>query len=505
MRSRRRGVDTTASRKPTWPRKNLTIAAGDLALLVSGEEGRTEWRWSSRKLVAWQTRYQLGIGYDDSEDEDESELVDTDGNFGLRTSRAASWRGTHAVAERSFRVGEKVLVEEPLVTTRDEVLPGLPTDAPEWVLVHALLCRGHGREWAMSYARGEGGASDGGEGGGEGGSSADDEDEDDGTKVIAAWLRETHALSKADDDLPQLLHSAVRHNAFGLETPLLAVEYGAACYARACRLNHSCDANCVSIRLGANMAIYACAPIEAGDELTHSYLPPRLLILPKLMRAPHLPFEVCMCRRCQAEKDEPPPHVAACLLPPEAAHLEMLFAQFKMAALGAAGSGGAAARELLDVGDAILVDATGVPAVLSARPIVALDVCLPLIAAHWTARACGELAEADAEEPYVTASCVPRAADLALAAAERLEAVGAAPATALELLKHTCAISAYLLGTRDEEEMQSAVVSAGGALGRLLGGGIDWMRDDVPWVEEERRSELQRGLLRGCGRRASLW
>ena len=42
----------------------------------------------------------------------------------------------------------------------------------------------------------------------------------------------------------------------------------------------------------------------------------------------------------------------------------------------------------------------------------------------------------------------------------RLEAMGAAPATALELLKHTCAISAYLLGKRDEEEMQSAVVSA---------------------------------------------
>ena len=107
-----------------------------------------------------------------------------------------------------------------------------------------------------------------------------------------------------------------------------------------------------------------------------------------------------------------------------------------------------------------------VPAVLSARPIVALDVCLPLIAAHWTARACGELAEADAEEPYVTASCVPRAADLALAAdayraveVERLRGVEAVDTRhALQVDRSVLTARSRLVGVR-------APRAAGGASG----------------------------------------
>lgn len=48
------------------------------------------------------------------------------------------------------------------------------------------------------------------------------------------------------------------------------------------------------------MAIFTCKPIHVGDELTHSYLPLRLLVQPASQRRSNLNF-LCECHRCKAE------------------------------------------------------------------------------------------------------------------------------------------------------------------------------------------------------------
>ena len=53
------------------------------------------------------------------------------------------------------------------------------------------------------------------------------------------------------------------------------------------------------------MAIFTARSIARGEELVHSYLPPRLLVLPRRRRTAHLAFE-CQCARCASEPLEPP-------------------------------------------------------------------------------------------------------------------------------------------------------------------------------------------------------
>ena len=116
-----------------------------------------------------------------------------------------------------------MLLEAPLATTRDDVATGLPSDEPEWLLVHALLSKGRRREWVQAFEHGPvrggeaGGVAQGGEA--QGGGAHD---------VVQAWLREAHSLPAADADLPALMHEACRRNGFGLSTPLLGIEYGGA-------------------------------------------------------------------------------------------------------------------------------------------------------------------------------------------------------------------------------------------------------------------------------------
>ena len=211
------------------------------------------------------------------------------------------------VALRSLAPGELLLVEEPCASTRDDVLPGLPSASVEWFLVHALLTRGCGGRWVEEC-----------------GFACDvrpvTDDSDDAE--VAAWLCRTHRCHVGQ---VRKLYDTVRCNAFGLESTLLCMEYGAAFYKQACRFNHSCEPNCLSSRLGGNMVIITLVAVRKGEELTHSYLPLRLLVGPRSARASHLHFE-CSCRHCAAEPDDIP-ELSALFFPPNHAggqHGEMI-------------------------------------------------------------------------------------------------------------------------------------------------------------------------------------
>ena len=93
------------------------------------------------------------------------------------------------------------------------------------------------------------------------------------------------------------VHAAVCANAFALEAMCTRLNYGAGFFRAAAYVNHSCDPNCLSLRLGGNMAIFAARDVAAGEELTHSYLPSHQLLLPSAARRPLLTFD-CACPRC---------------------------------------------------------------------------------------------------------------------------------------------------------------------------------------------------------------
>jgi len=166
----------------------------------------------------------------------------------------------------------------------------------EWLLTHQLLearatlCANAGddggepgsmREWAGEYAS-RAPASDAAE------RRRDKE-------VAAALAREIGGDVTAED--VAAVHAAVCANAFALEAMCTRLNYGAGFFRAAAYVNHSCDPNCLSLRLGGNMAIFAARDVAAGEELTHSYLPSHQLLLPSAARRPLLTFD-CACPRC---------------------------------------------------------------------------------------------------------------------------------------------------------------------------------------------------------------
>jgi hypothetical protein len=82
---------------------------------------------------------------------------------------------------------------------------------------------------------------------------------------------------------------AVANNAFALDTFVLRIKYAAAFYELAAYFNHSCDPNCLSLRMGGNMAIFAARDIKKGEEMCHSYVPVHLLLPGSLVNfiSPH--------------------------------------------------------------------------------------------------------------------------------------------------------------------------------------------------------------------------
>lgn len=402
----------------------------------------------------------------------------------LKVLEAVGWRGSHCVATRDLPSRSLVLLEAPLVTTRDDVPPGLPSEEVEWILVHALLTAGKRQSWAKSYL---GDASE------EGGSAIPPPDHD---AALVAWLCQTHDGLRGREAEVTALYSAVTRHAFGLETPLLAIEYGAAFYEQACRLNHSCDPNCLSMRLGGNMAIFTCKDVGAGEELTHSYLPARLLLLPLRTRSAHLNFR-CRCERCAAEPPEPPPATSAAGFPPGHATTASGadLARFKV--LCAAGDHG----EVLRQGQKLLVAEL---AELKARPIAALEVALPYLSAFWSARA---TLGPELEQALPGCDALPLASGLAAAAAARLEVELASalrphvPLAHLALLRQRTAVMSYLLGGSPRLPALPRLLAALRGLEAATEGAGEaclWLRDDTAFIDAHMAAALKMGALEGA-------
>ena len=179
----------------------------------------------------------------------------------------------------------------------------------DWALAHRLLASGALRtrrvlEWVSEYVQADrrtdvNGAATGV--GGMGCIAANGAGGADETDIAAEVAAEVGGGYTAED--VTAVHRVVCANAFALETTCTRLHYGAAFFQAAAYLNHSCDPNCLSLRLGGNMAVYAARDIVAGEELTHSYIPSHQLLLPRAARRPLLFFD-CRCVRCVRDSND---------------------------------------------------------------------------------------------------------------------------------------------------------------------------------------------------------
>ena len=382
-------------------------------------------------------------------------------------------RGVHCVASREIMPGELVLLEAPLVSTQTEIAdPALPSAEVEWYLTAALLGLGKSGKWAASFccdAR----------------SSPDEE--------TAQWLCSRNRCSLVD---VAKLHRVVQSNAFGLESALLGVEYGAAFYEVACRFNHDCNPNCISIRIGGNMAIFTCSRVAAGTELRHSYLPPRLLILPRAFRASHLHF-TCDCSRCANERsDDSLAALAAFAFPPGHARTSdgEGVASFKLAV--ASGDHEA----VLQQGSQLFASGACMQT-LSEHPLAAIELAAPFLSAYFALQLSASNATTDGGEQIVPPGLRRQlldAARLQAMAAERIRRLYAAHSTgpvssalrgglpAAEQLADLALVGWVLFEQRDptrgktEGAPRAAALSAMRRTAARFGGSFEWMRDDLP-------------------------
>lgn len=386
--------------------------------------------------------------------------------------------GAHFVASRDLVPGEMVLLEAALVSTRTEVAGGLPDDASvEWHLVAALLTQmGSGKaltKWAARFCS---------DVGTQPGERADEE--------IAQALCSQYHCSKEE---VANLHRVVRCNAFGLESALLGVEYGAAFYELACRMNHSCAPNCISIRIAGNMAVFIGSHVAAGTELTHSYLPPRLLVVPRSVRASHLHF-TCTCSRC-ANESACCPRLAAMAFPPGHALSPegTEVAAFKLAS--ASGDLGAA----LEHGVSVLTSESCVQT-LSDRPLAAIEVTMPFLSAYFAWQLGAGVGEgvvpggvrhhalAAARLQAIAAARIRRLYDTRPLASDPAASRGMPAADQLAdaalvswaLLEQSYASHGASATTTTNDELHAAAVGAMRRMTARFGGTLEWMRDDLP-------------------------
>ena len=247
-----------------------------------------------------------------------------------------------------------------------------------WQLTYELLATGRRAEWARrAYVV-----------------------EPKGKEVEAApavaWLAARFGCG-AEDVLA--VFRAVANNAFSLDTAVLRIKYGAAFFAAAAYLNHSCAPNCASRRMGGNMAVFAARDggLRAGQELTHSYIGAELLAAPEPTRAAHLHF-VCACERCARERGTQAlalrcRRLLGCFPAGHAATAAgRAVGAFKLACVensADAAHSSAACERLLAAGDACFA-ACG--PFLRAHPAAAIEVSAPYLQALWAALASGDAA-----------------------------------------------------------------------------------------------------------------
>ena len=306
----------------------------------------------------------------------------------------------------------------------------------EWLLTHQLLearatlCANAGddggepgsmREWAGEYAS-RAPASDAAE------RRRDEE-------VAAALAREIGGDVTAED--VAAVHAAVCANAFALEAMCTRLNYGAGFFRAAAYVNHSCDPNCLSLRLGGNMAIFAARDVAAGEELTHSYLPSHQLLLPSAARRPLLTFD-CACPRCARNlnvgADGNPDGKAT--TPASALETSASIWDTPLAAAAieirtvALACGGDRPHDVLDAFRREVLEAPGArEALANCPPRAAVSLLEPVLDAHWRAalNAGGSQARVDVDGDDHSAAqlAVPPAATAAVAARAWRDAVRA--------------------------------------------------------------------------------
>ena len=204
-------------------------------------------------------------------------------------------RRRKGTAVRKIKRGECVLFEEPIVTVRTG--QGLPDGAPpcdevEWAVAHGLLEMGCRSGWASEYCA----------------ERLSDREEN---EPVLAWMEQATGASRSE---VVQVYRVVTNNALSLETMCMRISYGAGFFGKAAMINHSCDPNCLSLRMGGNMAIFAQREIEEGEELTHSYISSHLLMQDGERRGRHLFFR-CACLRCSGEGQEEAEALASLHLP----------------------------------------------------------------------------------------------------------------------------------------------------------------------------------------------
>jgi len=256
------------------------------------------------------------------------------------------------------------------------------------------------------------------------------------------------------------------------------------------------------------MAIFTVKSVAAGDELTHSYLPPRLLVRPFDERRCHLNFS-CECSRCRDErKDQPQQSTheqasdkgvvekkgavpsASCggdesvsddakagargmSWPDGFASTDAgkAVAAFKVATI--AGSGSALSPEaVLEMGHAAVTAATSV---LATRPLAALDLCLAYLAAFWRAPDARGAGHAGAAAGMCCTAAAELAARSAIAPARKR-----VPTFALELLSCCAAVTAYVVpGAMLREHSVPSLLTSLQRLRAVFGGTFAFLRDDT--------------------------
>lgn len=214
----------------------------------------------------------------------------------------------------------------------------------------------------------------------------------------------------------------VTSNAFSLDTAVMRIKYGAAFFSAAAYLNHACNPNCMSRRMGGNMAVFALRDIKAGEEATHSYISMDLLSQPVRSRARHFFFE-CRCKRCVVERGSPPdPKLAALGYPRDfgGTVAEKSITAFKLALALNVGP-----CEVLEAGDACLQG--GCFQFLRAHPLASIEITVPYLSALWKAMVSG-VQDAAAEAWANDTARSPRGSRRRHAAIAATELFGAAVA-----------------------------------------------------------------------------